>query len=386
MSGGCEADIMQDSADIARRLYLHAEHTTEYAELILDPDGTIVWGNATARHIFGYERDALVGLPISRLFTPEDVDRGIPSYELEVARASTDVDNDRWMLRADGSRFWAAGATTALRDDRGNLVGFGKLLRNRTDVKEQLKLLHNRLEALEEADRQKKVFLSTVSHELRNPLAPLANALQLIRMSEPDNQRLQYPVSIIQRQLDAIRRLVEDLLDMTRIGAGKIALDLEPTDVRQIIGRAAETAEPLVRQRSHRLTLHLVETPIVVRADPGRLEQVFVNLLSNSARYTPEGGEIEVRATVDRSEAIVHVVDNGIGIHKEMQPHIFELFTQAESAPEQSRHGLGLGLAIVKNLVELHGGSVQVRSDGPGKGSAFSVRLPLADAAKAPDS
>ena len=370
---------MPDPADIDRRLRSHAEQTTEYAELLLDGDGTVIWCNATAGHIFGYERDALVGMPLSRLFTPEDVERGIPQYELAVASASTEIDNDRWMLRADGTSFWAAGATTALRDERGEVIGFGKCLRNRTDVKEQLELLHNRVEALDAAARQKSVFLSTLSHELRNPLAPLANALQLIRMSAPDTQRLEYPVSIIERQVDFIRRLVDDLLDMTRIGAGKRALELRASDVREVIGRAAETTEPLVRQRSHRLTLHLLETPIVVKADPGRLEQVFVNLLTNAAKYTPEGGEIEVRATVDRAEAIVHVVDNGIGIHKEMQPLIFDLFTQAESATERSGGGLGLGLSIVKNLVELHGGSVQVRSDGPGKGSAFAVRLPLAE-------
>jgi PAS domain S-box-containing protein len=367
------------SADIDRYLRLHVEQTSEYAELIIDPGGTIAWCNPTAERIFGYPPKALLGKPADILFTPEDVKLGVPAFELGVAAKSTDMDNDRWMVRADGSRFWAAGATTALRDENGELVGFGKCLRNRTDVKEQLVLLHNRAEALQEADRHKNIFLSTLSHELRNPLAPLANALQLIRMAGPEINALQYPIRIIERQVDFIRRLVDDLLDVTRISAGKIALNVEPTDVRDVIGRAVETTEPLIRQRTQRLALHLLESPIVVKADASRLEQVFVNLLNNAAKYTPEGGDIEVRATLDRSEAIIHIVDSGIGIPKEMQPHIFVLFTQVAGSAERSEGGLGIGLSLVKNFVELHGGSVQVRSDGPDRGSEFAVRLPLAE-------
>ena len=369
---------MTDSADIDRLLRLHYEQTSEYANLIIDTTGTIVWCNATAAHVFGYERESLIGLAAAALFTPEDVQRSVPDFELDVASKSTDMDNDRWMIRADGSRFWAVGATTGLRDENGELIGFGKSLRNRTDMKEQLVLLHNRAESLQAADRHKNIFLSTLAHELRNPLAPLANALQLIRIAGPGIQGLQYPTSIIERQVDFISRLIDDLLDVTRISAGKVALDLAPTDVREVIARAVETTEPLIRQRAHRLALHLLESPIVVKADSSRLEQVFVNLLTNAAKYTPEGGDIEIRATLDRSEAIVHVVDTGIGIPKDMQPRIFELFTQVPQSAERSPGGLGIGLSLVKNFVELHGGSVQVRSDGPGRGSEFAVRLPLA--------
>jgi signal transduction histidine kinase len=287
------------------------------------------------------------------------------------------MDNDRWMMRADGSRFWAAGATTGLHEN-GQLVGFVKVLRNRTDVKEQLELQRSRIDSLLQADRHKNIFLSTLSHELRNPLAPLTNALQLIRMTDPENSALQYPIKLIERQVEFIRRLVDDLLDVTRISAGKVQLQLEPTDVRDVIARAVEMARPLLTQRKHRLREHLLATPIVVRADAARLEQVFVNLLTNAAKYTPEGGEIEVRATHDQTEAIVHVVDNGVGIPLEMQPHIFDLFTQVASSFERAEGGLGIGLSLVKNFIELHGGSVQVKSEGPGSGSTFTVRLPLA--------
>jgi PAS domain S-box-containing protein len=367
-----------DNLDIDSYLRRYAEQTTEYAVLLLDRTGAIVWCNDAATRLFGYAREKLTGRAAHTLFTPEDVNQRVPDFELDVASMSTDMDNDRWMQRADGSRFWASGSTTALRDDSGEVIGFGKTLRDRTDVKEQLELLRNRADALLRADEHKNVFLSTLSHELRNPLAPLMNALQLIRMTEHDNPALQYPVRMIERQVEFIRRLVDDLLDVTRIGTGKIQLRLAPTDIKDVMARAVETTRPLITQRGHRLTQYLLQTPLVVNADIARLQQVFVNLLTNAAKYTPEGGEIEIRASLDQTEAFVHVVDNGIGIPKEMQPHIFELFTQVEVESARSEGGLGIGLSLVKNLVELHGGSIQVRSEGPGQGSEFTVRLPLA--------
>jgi PAS domain S-box-containing protein len=370
---------MSEPDDIDRYLRLRAEQTSEHAEFIMDPAGTVLWCNSTAAHIFGYSRDALVGQPAHILFTPEDVEQHVPDFELEVARKSTDMDNDRWMMRADGSRFWATGSTTALRDGDGTHVGFGKILRNRTDVKEQLELLRNQAEALTKADAHKNVFLSTLSHELRNPLAPLANAVELIRMTVADSAALQYPLKLIERQVEFIRRLVDDLLDVTRIGAGKVQLQLDATDIKDVLVRAAEATRPLVTQRRQRFEQHLLEAPIPVRADRSRLEQVFVNLFTNAAKYTPEGGRIEVRATLEQTEAIVHVRDDGIGIPTDLQPHIFDLFTQAPGATERAEGGLGIGLSVVKNLVELHGGTVQVRSEGEGKGSEFTVRLPLAE-------
>ena len=363
---------------IDRYLRLQSEQTSEYATLILDQRGTIVWCNPMAARVFGYSREELPGKPLHVLFTPEDVAQRVPDFELDVASKSSDIDNDRWMMRADGSRFWALGSTTALRSDEGELLGFGKTLRDRTDLKEQLELLRKRVDVLEETDEHKNVFLSTLSHELRNPLAPLSNALQLIRMASPDTPALQYPIKLIERQVDFIRRLVEDLLDVTRINAGKVALELEPTEIKDVLATAIEATQPLIDQRGHRLTQHFLAGPIVVKADADRLQQVFVNLLTNAAKYTPEGGRIEVRATLEQSEAIVHVVDTGIGIPTEMQPHIFDLFTQVASSSDRAEGGLGIGLSLVKNLVEMHGGSVQVRSEGPGKGSQFSVRLPLA--------
>ena len=365
-------------ADLNTLLRLQAEQTTDQATLLFDAHAVVVWGSPTAARIFGYGPHELIGLSAHRFFTPEDVEEGIPEYEFAVASHSIDMSNDRWLIRADGSRFWATGSTTALRDAAGTVVGYGKTLRNRTDVKEQLETMRRRAEALLAADRHKNIFLSTLSHELRNPLAPLVNALQLIRMTVPETPALQYPIKLIERQVEFIRRLVDDLLDVTRISAGKIQVDLQPLDLRDGIARAVETTRPLIEERRHRLVQHVLAAPIVVNADAGRLEQVFVNLLTNAAKYTPEGGVIEIRATMEQDEALVHVMDNGIGVPKEMQPHIFELFTQVAPGTEHARGGLGIGLSLVKDLVELHGGSVQVRSEGPGKGTEFTVRLPLA--------
>jgi PAS domain S-box-containing protein len=362
-----------------RLLSIHAEQTTDQAWLILDAEGTITWCNATAVRIFGYARHELVGTSVHRLFTTEDIQQGVPDYELGVASASGDMNNDRWMQRADGSKFWAQGSTTALRDEHGQIVAFGKALRNRTDVKEQIEMLRNRVEALLQADQHKNIFLSTLSHELRNPLAPLSNALQLIRMSDPQNSALQYPIKLIERQVEFIRRLVDDLLDITRISAGKVQLALHAIDLREVLARAAESTRSLMNERRHSFAQHILSAPIIVNADAGRLEQVFINLLTNAAKYTPEGGSIELRASMEQTEALVHVLDNGVGIPKNMQPHIFELFTQVEANAHRASGGLGIGLSLVKNLVELHGGSVQVRSEGAGKGAEFTVRLPLAE-------
>jgi signal transduction histidine kinase len=296
---------------------------------------------------------------------------------MAVANANGTAENDRWMARPDGSRFWAAGVLTALRDENGRLLGFGKILRNRTDLREQLDTLRNQVQASTNVNDRKDVFLSTLSHELRNPLAPLTNAVQLIRLRNPRQPDLEPLLKIIERQVDNLRRLVDDLLDLSRVGAGKIELKLEPVAIHDVIHRAIESARPLIRDRRLKLDVLLPAAPIFVDADPSRLEQVFVNLIQNAAKYTPEGGNVWIKGTTEGPEAVVHVQDNGIGIPHEMLPRIFDLFTQVESSRPQSQGGLGIGLSLVKTLVTAHGGSVQVNSPGPGKGSEFSVRLPL---------
>ena len=345
--------------------------------MLLDTEGRIRWWNLGAERIFGIPSQEALGQPAARLFTPEEIELGIPDQELDAASRAAAAEDDRWLTRRDGSRFWAAGVLVPVRDAHGELLGFGKILRDRTDIWEQLETLRKRAEASEAAGRRKDVFLSMLSHELRNPLAPLTTAVQLIRMTAPATDELESPLRVIERQIEVLRRLVDDLLDLTRLGAGKIELKKEPVALHQVIHRAGEAAGPNVRARHHELEVLLPPGPIVVEADPERLEQVFVNLIINAAKYTPEGGRIWVKGTTEGDEAVVRIEDTGIGVPPEMLPRIFELFTQAESSRPLSQGGLGIGLSLVKNLVTLHGGTVQVRSEGQGKGSEFTVRLPM---------
>lgn len=356
-------------------LQLLADQAKDYAVILFDVDGCVAWCNPGAERIFGCRAEEVIGKSGARFFTPEDIARGIYHYEMTVGVRSGTAEDDRWQVRSDGSRFWASGVLVPLHDADGTLRGFGKILRDRTDLKEQFDTLRNRVETLSRIDRQKDLFLSTLSHELRNPLAPLANAVQLLRLASPDNSGMQYPIKLIERQVDFIRRLVDDLLDVTRIGAGKIELQLAIVSLRDVLEETVESVRPLINQKRLYFDLLLPLGGIELEADRARLHQVFVNLLTNAAKYTPEGGSVWIKGMIEDDEVVVRVVDSGIGIAREMLPRIFDLFTQVDTA--SSGGGLGIGLALVKDLVALHGGTVQVRSEGIGKGSEFIVRLPL---------
>ena len=357
---------------------LLAEQSGEHAIIFTDAQGLIRSWNPVAEQIFGFKRHEILGKSVKLLFTAEEVERGTPDHEMAVATAHGLAEGDRWMAHRDGSRFWASGAMHALRDERGRVIGFGKILRNRTDLKEQLDTLRNQVEALNASAHSRDVFLATLSHELRNPLSPLSDATQVIRMIAGNTPEIDFPLKIMERQIVALERLVDDLMEFSRLGAGKVELKKERTAMVEVIHRAVESTWSAVRERRHQLDVLVPEGPIIVEADPMRLEQVFVNLINNAAKFTPDGGRIWVKGAVEGREAVVRIEDNGAGIPHEMLPRIFDLFTQADSAQE-TKVGLGIGLSVVKTLVTTHGGSVQVRSDGDGKGSEFTVRLPLAE-------
>ncbi len=363
--------------DLSTLLHLLVEQSREHAVMFLDPQGRIVWWGPGAQKIFGWSAEEIVGEPADRIFVPEDVAKGLPRHEIEVAAADGAAEDDRWQQRRDGSRFWAVGAMVSLRQD-GRLVGFAKILRNRTDLREQVETLRNHAAALDQASRRKDQFLSTLSHELRNPLAPLTHALHILRASVPANGDVDFALRVIERQAELLRRLVDDLLDFSRLGAGKVRLEREAIVLDEVLRRAVDDTRTLFARRRQRVELLLPAAGTRVSGDAGRLHQVFVNLLDNAAKYTPPGGRVWVKASTEGDEAVVKVEDNGMGIPHDMQPRIFELFTQVEAARSLAQGGLGIGLALVKDLVALHGGSVQVRSDGEGRGSEFTVRLPLA--------
>jgi signal transduction histidine kinase len=234
-----------------------------------------------------------------------------------------------------------------------------------------------------EAARHKDAFLAQLGHELRNPLAPLHNALQILRLRRAGDPVVAEMAALMERQVGSLVRLVDDLLDVARISRGQIELRRQPLDLAAAVGRAVETVRPMVDERRHRLELVLPAEPLWLEADPLRLGQVLVNLLANAVKYTPPGGQLRVQAAREGEEAVLHVRDNGIGISRDNLGRIFDLFAQGERVPGHDREGLGIGLHLVRRLVELHGGRVAAASDGPGNGSEFTVRLPLRPAAAA---
>ena len=231
--------------------------------------------------------------------------------------------------------------------------------------------------ALKEADRHKDEFLAMLAHELRNPLAPIHNAIELMRMKPLDDPQLNWARDVIARQLTSLTRLVDDLLDVSRITRGKINLTRQVVELEALISRAVETVHPLFDDHSHQLTLELPEPGVKVFGDPTRLTQAIANVLGNAAKYTDAGGQISLAAAVRGNDVEICIRDNGIGIRPEMLPHVFELFTQLERGDGRTQGGLGIGLALVQRLVQMHGGNVSAASNGPGKGSEFVIRLPL---------
>ncbi len=369
-------DARLAATDDLVRLWL--EQGKDHALILVGPDGRIARWPAAAEHIFGFAAAEVVGQPLSVLFTPEDRERGLAGHELTVAAADGRSRDDRWHVRKDGTRIWVTGVVVALRDAAGAVVGFAKIARDRTDLKGQIDALENRADALREADERKNVALGTLAHELRSPLAALANALHLIRLVvPPDEPKFANPMQLMGRQVEAIRRMADDLQALTGDGAWKIELKVEAVDLRDVLRQAAEPY--LARAAARRQTFEVLVPPgpIAVEADPARLRHAFANLFDNAVKYTPDGGRVWVKATVEGDEAVVKVEDTGCGIPGDLLPRIFDLFTRAPSARDLDPGGAGVGLAVVKELVAGHGGGVQVRSDGEGKGSEFTVRLPL---------
>jgi CheY-like chemotaxis protein len=229
---------------------------------------------------------------------------------------------------------------------------------------------------VQQSDRQKNEFLAMLAHELRNPLAPIRNAIQVLKMPHANHEQQEWAKAIIYRQVEQLVRLVDDLLDVSRITQGKIQLKMQLVDAATIVSRAVETSQPLIQSRDHVLNVTLSKEPLYLEADPTRLAQVLSNLLNNAAKYTEKRGRIEVSVEREGDEAVFSVRDSGIGIAPEMLMHIFDLFAQADRSLDRSQGGLGIGLTLVRRLVELHGGSVRASSAGHNQGSEFVVRLP----------
>jgi signal transduction histidine kinase/CheY-like chemotaxis protein len=263
-----------------------------------------------------------------------------------------------------------------IRDPAGDVVGIfveGSDVTVRKQVEDELRT----------ANRQKDQFLAMLAHELRNPLAPITTAAQLLKLGHLDARGVRHASEIIARQAEHMTDLVNDLLDVSRVTRGLVSLDKEELDVNAVVAGAFEQVRPLIESKRHSVTMQLSGEPVHVLGDRTRLVQILSNILNNAAKYTPPGGQITLRVSAPGDQVVVCVSDNGIGIEPDVLPYIFELFTQAERTPDRSQGGLGIGLALVKSLVALHGGSVEARSEAPGLGSEFEIRLPRIDTAGA---
>jgi PAS domain S-box-containing protein len=337
------------------------------------PDGRILWANRAELALLGYSAEEYVGHPIAKFHVDPEV---IEDILASLMRGET-VSNRAARLRCkDGSVRHVLIHANGYWED-------GRFVHSRCftrDVTERIRLeeeLHRRLAEQAEADHRKDEFLAMLGHELRNPLSPIVTALQVMRLRPDDAEATARARDVIERQTQRMTRLVDELLDVSRIMQGKVELREEPVALASVVQGAVEQARRLIDERGHHLVLDLPGEPIALRADAARLEQVLANLLLNAAKYTDVGGRVTLTAERERDEVRISVRDNGVGLPPESCDRIFDLFVQGPDPLKRAGGGLGVGLTLVRRLVHLHGGTVEARSEGPGKGSEFVVRLPL---------
>lgn len=327
------------------------------------PDGVVVSWNHGAERLYGYTAAEMVGRTVAPLCPSEHA--GEQPELLARVRGGEHVRHfETVRVRKDATRLDVSLTMSPIRDADGRVVGVAKVARDITERKAE--------------DRRKSEFLALLAHELRNPLAPLRNGLKVLQLAGDDRAAFEHTRDAMDRQLTHVVRLVDDLLDVSRISQGKLLLRKEVLPLAAAVGHAVELCDTLVQQTGHQITVSLPDEPVYVDADKTRLAQTVCNLLTNAVKYSDPGSPVRLTARREGDEAVVSVADEGAGIPPDMLGKVFDMFTQVDRTLEKSQGGLGVGLGIVKRLVELHGGTVEARSEGPGKGSEFVVRLPLA--------
>ena len=332
---------------------------------------------------------ALLGLPAEPTSTGEGFFSRIHPDDREKLRAARrhalatgGFSEELRFLRADGSICWLLTTAKVVPDGTGAPAYLSGVCFDISTQKQTAAALEDRVAELKEADRQKNEFVALLAHEMRNPLAPISNAVEILRNFSNAEPKFQTSLNIIGREVQQMARMLEDLLDVSRLTRNRLALRKQPLELTKIIGEAIETSQPYLDEKHHRLQVDLADDPLWVEADRARLEQVFSNLLINAAKFTREGGAIRIAAEREQGEVVVSVSDDGVGMSNELLRRAFEMFSQGERTTEGG--GLGIGLTLVKNLVDLHGGSIQAHSEGINRGSVFIVRLPLMTQAPLP--
>jgi PAS domain S-box-containing protein len=387
------------------RLRLLIASVKDYAIFILDPTGHVATWNAGAERLKGYSAQEIVGQHFSRFYPEADVRAGKCELELEGAQSFGRFEDEGWRVRKDGSQFWANVVITPIRDASGSLVGFAKVTRDLSERKrhEEERIALARTEAArraaeeneerarelaadlrrsrdkaEEATRIKDEFLANVSHELRTPLNAILGWAQMAARGSLAPEKTTRAMDTIVRNALAQAQIIDDLLDVSRIIAGKLRLDVDFVDVNQIVTAALDVVRPSAEAKGIALECVLNPDAGVIKGDAGRLQQVLWNLLTNAVKFTPRGGRVHVTLRRHSSSIEIEVVDTGKGIAPDFLSRLFDRFSQQESSNSRRTGGLGLGLAIVKHLVELHGGTVEAHSDGEDKGATFVIQLPVA--------
>jgi PAS domain S-box-containing protein len=351
------------------RFRLLVEGVEDYAIYMLDPEGIITSWNAGAQRIKGYRRDEIVGKHFSRFFSAEDIEAGRPWEELATARRDGRWEGEGWRVKKDGERFWARVVVTVLLDADGRQRGFAKVTQDLTERRER--------QALEQAAGNVNEFIAMLAHELRNPLAPIRTAVQVMDKLPADDPAQVEMRRTIDRQGAQLERIVDDMLDIARITRGTLTIEHLPLNVADVIRRAVETATPSIQAAQHGLEIELPEQPVMVQGDAHRLTQLLTNLLNNAARYTPQRGRIGISARGEGNWAVVRVRDTGRGIERDIIGRIFDMFVQGRPPLQRVGGGLGVGLALARRIAEMHGGTLEAKSEGAGKGSEFTLRLPL---------
>jgi PAS domain S-box-containing protein len=354
------------------RFRLLVDCVKDYAIFMLDPQGHVVSWNAGAARIKGYSREEIVGQHFSVFYAPEEAAAGKPARELAIARQIGHVEDEGWRVRKDGTTFWANVVITAMHDESNRLRGFAKVTRDLTERRQR--------EELERSGERMRQFLATLAHELRNPLAPVRNAIGVMQLETGVSPTLARSRDLIDRQVTHLTRLVDDLLDVGRIMSNKVELRLGRVDLAEVMARAIEAARPFTDAHEQRVVQHMPDEPVIVRGDMTRLVQVLQNLLHNAAKFSPVSSTIDVVARIDYHMAVLEVRDAGCGIPVRSLDKIFELFAQEKEGQNAGEGGLGIGLTLCKSLVEMHGGSIIASSEGAGCGSTFTLSLPLAAA------
>lgn len=369
----------------------------DYAIFMLDPQGNIATWNAGAQRIKGYKPEEIIGSHFSRFYPEEDKKNHKPERELEIAARDGSVEDEGWRIRKDGSRFWANVVITAVHDAHGELRGFAKVTRDITERKEAEETRRALLEQREarllaeeerrsaeasyrvaqEANRAKDEFLMTLSHELRTPMTAILGWSRMLPAMSPDDPMFHEAVVSIAGGAQLQARLIDDILDVSRIVSGKLRLAPETIEVAKVIMKSVDAVNATADAKQITITTMLSPGLGLIVADPTRLQQVIWNLLNNAVKFTPRKGTVDVMARRTASTVQISVKDSGEGIDPQFLPHIFEPFRQAESPQTRVHGGLGLGLSIVRYIAEAHGGTVSAESEGRGKGSTFTVTLPV---------